>query len=224
MTTQNPQLGPGDDSPLCASCRYSLLGLETSRCPECGREFDPARAETYTTLSRLRRQARGAFLAILLTYVAMSLLLWYVSGFPLLVTTAVALPLLPVASRKRAPQLLGLAITWLLVLLIVIFYLVELNGMRPYTHNTMVMLATFLPPRWQGSWDRRLSDCWLAPCWDCHPKVIVTCRRRSGELGFSAGRRGANKSWWCCPDKKNAMCESCPRSSRPVGTCTGCIW
>jgi len=125
MTTQNPQLGPGDDSPLCASCRYSLLGLETSRCPECGREFDPARAETYTTLSRLRRQARGAFLAILLTYVAMSLLLWYVSGFPLLVTTAVALPLLPVASRKRAPQLLGLAITWLLVLLIVIFYLVE---------------------------------------------------------------------------------------------------
>lgn len=31
---------------VCRGCGYDLTGLETSRCPECGREFDPARPAT----------------------------------------------------------------------------------------------------------------------------------------------------------------------------------
>ncbi len=31
---------PPPDHPLCISCNYPLLGIESRRCPECGREFD----------------------------------------------------------------------------------------------------------------------------------------------------------------------------------------
>ncbi len=31
----------------CIQCEYSLFGLETHRCPECGRPFDPADAKTF---------------------------------------------------------------------------------------------------------------------------------------------------------------------------------
>ncbi len=30
------------DGPRCFGCGYLLIGLPTNRCPECGREFDPA--------------------------------------------------------------------------------------------------------------------------------------------------------------------------------------
>ncbi|HWB19257.1 MAG TPA: hypothetical protein VG711_03070 [Phycisphaerales bacterium] len=31
----------------CLGCRYPLLGLRETTCPECGREFDPKDAETF---------------------------------------------------------------------------------------------------------------------------------------------------------------------------------
>jgi hypothetical protein len=34
--------------PRCITCGYVLLGLESRRCPECGREFDPADPRTVT--------------------------------------------------------------------------------------------------------------------------------------------------------------------------------
>ncbi len=34
--------------PRCLDCAYSLKGLESMRCPECGRGFDPADAATYS--------------------------------------------------------------------------------------------------------------------------------------------------------------------------------
>ena len=33
----------------CRSCAYDLQKLSEKRCPECGREFDPADSETYLT-------------------------------------------------------------------------------------------------------------------------------------------------------------------------------
>src|SRR3954468_23040875 len=32
---------PVPDAALCLTCNYALRGLESHRCPECGREFDP---------------------------------------------------------------------------------------------------------------------------------------------------------------------------------------
>lgn len=32
---------------VCLRCGYSLRGLETPRCPECGSAFDPADRRTY---------------------------------------------------------------------------------------------------------------------------------------------------------------------------------
>src|SRR5437016_3494707 len=34
------------DQSLCPGCRYSLRGLTSNRCPECGRKFDPCDAST----------------------------------------------------------------------------------------------------------------------------------------------------------------------------------
>jgi len=39
--SQPPSL---QDSALCIDCGYSLRGLITPRCPECGRAFDPDNA------------------------------------------------------------------------------------------------------------------------------------------------------------------------------------
>lgn len=35
------------ETAACSSCGYLLRGLIEATCPECGREFDPAEAETY---------------------------------------------------------------------------------------------------------------------------------------------------------------------------------
>lgn len=31
----------------CLNCHYSLVGLDSARCPECGREFDPGNPTTF---------------------------------------------------------------------------------------------------------------------------------------------------------------------------------
>ncbi len=45
----------------CRKCYYSLAGAASGRCPECGREFDPANAKTFLTRppSRWRWVRRG---------------------------------------------------------------------------------------------------------------------------------------------------------------------
>jgi hypothetical protein len=40
---------PRPDTPLCRACAYPLAGLPHPRCPECGRDFDPADARTFIT-------------------------------------------------------------------------------------------------------------------------------------------------------------------------------
>ena len=45
MATAGKHLATPDDA-RCKSCGYALRDLETTRCPECGREFDPADATT----------------------------------------------------------------------------------------------------------------------------------------------------------------------------------
>ncbi len=43
----------------CLSCKYDLKHLTVNRCPECGREFDPADARTFdpSTMSPATRLA-----------------------------------------------------------------------------------------------------------------------------------------------------------------------
>lgn len=66
----------------CLKCHYSLTGLRIGRCPECGREFDPADPTTFgPTKSRrigliisIIQLATGAFLlALLFHFLAVSL-------------------------------------------------------------------------------------------------------------------------------------------------------
>src|SRR5687768_12954167 len=40
--TAIPSTSPDHALGLCWECNYSLQGLATPRCPECGRPFDPA--------------------------------------------------------------------------------------------------------------------------------------------------------------------------------------
>ena len=44
---------PTAQPPQCQKCGYSLRGLTTPRCPECGKAFDPADSHTYTRTSPL---------------------------------------------------------------------------------------------------------------------------------------------------------------------------
>ena len=52
MAGQRSGSAPGPGM-YCRKCFYALGGLDTNRCPECGREFDPADRRTYR-----RRQPR----------------------------------------------------------------------------------------------------------------------------------------------------------------------
>jgi hypothetical protein len=59
---------------FCRGCDYSLQFLETNRCPECGREFDPAKPRT---MSRRPRRARVRIIKILLVSIAVLGLIGY---------------------------------------------------------------------------------------------------------------------------------------------------
>lgn len=78
----------GDDRTVgfyCRGCGYALRNLESARCPECGREFDPAQPKTMSTSPRsakLRMVARAG--GILFTA---AVLTSYVAGYLKLVTS-----------------------------------------------------------------------------------------------------------------------------------------
>ena|GEM_PF-1851857 len=46
---------PEETTAYCLECGYVLRGLPDQRCPECGRDFDPAQPDTYTTTPRPTR-------------------------------------------------------------------------------------------------------------------------------------------------------------------------
>jgi hypothetical protein len=55
---------------FCRRCGYALIGLPSNRCPECGREFDPANPRTFLAHPRrvvLRRIIRIAIILLCLT-------------------------------------------------------------------------------------------------------------------------------------------------------------
>ena len=44
---QDPSKSLAGPSMYCRKCFYALEGLDTNRCPECGRAFDPGDRRTY---------------------------------------------------------------------------------------------------------------------------------------------------------------------------------
>jgi hypothetical protein len=74
----------------CVECGYSLRGLTSAKCPECGREFDAADERTMRTPGKRRIQLVYAFIsflagwpAILLALVGTILTLWLAAMPPL---------------------------------------------------------------------------------------------------------------------------------------------
>lgn len=60
----------------CKDCRYDLRGLEADRCPECGREFDPADARTYDRFSSRIRGLVAPGIGARATIAFLVLLIW----------------------------------------------------------------------------------------------------------------------------------------------------
>lgn len=65
----------GQGEKYCLGCRYDLRGLESNRCPECGRVFDPADARTWAA-SKERKGATAILIIIYLIPLALSTALW----------------------------------------------------------------------------------------------------------------------------------------------------
>jgi len=84
-TLDEPPPRMGDDtSPLglCLDCNYALHGLPNPRCPECGREFDPADPQTMNMgrpLTAMKLWILGPihWHVTLLTWAAMAFALWF---------------------------------------------------------------------------------------------------------------------------------------------------
>ena len=68
MTT-SPNIS--DCQMFCRGCGYALIGLPSNRCPECGREFDPANPRTF--LARPRRVVLRRIIKIVLVLFCLSL-------------------------------------------------------------------------------------------------------------------------------------------------------
>src|SRR4051812_42173367 len=72
---------PDDPSGRCWGCDYLLRGVESGRCPECGREFDRANPLSMNhgrAMGRLGRWMIGriGLLAILTAFAGAILVLW----------------------------------------------------------------------------------------------------------------------------------------------------
>ena len=65
---------------VCLDCEYPLRGLDTARCPECGRGFDPANRSSYRKLDRITYTCRlyagplvvGGFIAAFIIFVVLA--------------------------------------------------------------------------------------------------------------------------------------------------------
>ena len=64
---------------FCLSCRHSLQGIESRRCPECGREFDPTDVSTFSRSERGRIRWIGRLALILAMYPLLLLALLYLT-------------------------------------------------------------------------------------------------------------------------------------------------
>lgn len=51
---------PVPEGIFCLRCRYELRGLTSRTCPECGRPFNPERAETYSRFATRQSEVRHA--------------------------------------------------------------------------------------------------------------------------------------------------------------------
>jgi len=68
----------------CRACNYNLHGLTVSRCPECGREFDPTNPKTYRSNPRrawLRYVKRAAYAVAAVVLVFTLVWLWFFWGW-----------------------------------------------------------------------------------------------------------------------------------------------
>ena len=71
-----PPLPISDLPPMfCRQCGYSLIGLPSHRCPECGRDFDPTKGKTFLTRPRavFRRRVVKRIIYAILILVGLSL-------------------------------------------------------------------------------------------------------------------------------------------------------
>jgi predicted RNA-binding Zn-ribbon protein involved in translation (DUF1610 family) len=59
----------------CLRCGYALQGLQDARCPECGKEFDPRDATTFSS-APLRVRKMPLVLAMYLVPLTLSSLFW----------------------------------------------------------------------------------------------------------------------------------------------------
>jgi hypothetical protein len=88
---------------FCRQCGYALRGLESHRCPECGREFDP---EKPSSMSRNRKRF-WAFRGIVLGLLTLSLIVSYAILYLKTVTAAPSIYTPPVlfsgSQRLRYP-------------------------------------------------------------------------------------------------------------------------
>lgn len=86
MTDTPDPIEPPEDA-RCLGCAYALRGLTAQRCPECGREFDPADAWTMNV-----GRPHGRLVPALLvpvgaptfaaSVVAAGLVFWWIAGLP----------------------------------------------------------------------------------------------------------------------------------------------
>jgi hypothetical protein len=77
----------------CLSCNYDLIGLAAQRCPECGRDFDPADEKTFVsraTIPSLEKQIGRVLLTafviilillLLIFFAALAFLTFWARGF-----------------------------------------------------------------------------------------------------------------------------------------------
>src|ERR1035441_3994288 len=56
---------------FCRGCGYALIGLPGHRCPECGRDFDPANPRTF--LAHPRRSIMALIPKIAVVFVGLTL-------------------------------------------------------------------------------------------------------------------------------------------------------
>ena len=63
----------------CLSCRHSLRGIHSERCPECGRPFDPDDPATFATSLRRPQNALGCWFLAILLYPLVPLALLYMT-------------------------------------------------------------------------------------------------------------------------------------------------